>query len=86
MIFRQCYFYFFFQTRGGGWVGFQKFGKFQTFFFLNPSLITFVFFSVLNSLAFSSGEFVVVGWVGMSVPTDYLVAPVLNWIGLGCDN
>ena len=24
------------------------------------------------------------GWVG--VPTDYLVAPVLNWTGLGCDN
>ena len=33
MIFRPCYFYFFFQTRVGGWVGFQKFGKFQTFFF-----------------------------------------------------
>ena len=23
----------FFQTRGGGWMDFQKFGKFQTFFF-----------------------------------------------------
>ena len=23
---------------------------------------------------------------GVGVPTDYLVAPVLNWTGLGCDN
>ena len=26
------------------------------------------------------------GWGGLGVPTEYLVAPVLNWIGLGCDN
>ena len=23
---------------------------------------------------------------GWGVPTEYLVAPVLNWTGLGCDN
>ena len=27
-----------------------------------------------------------VGWGGVGVPTDYLVAPVSNWTGLGCDN
>ena len=28
-----------------------------------------------------------VGWLGgWSVPTEYLVALVLNWTGLGCDN
>ena len=32
MIFRLCYFYFFFQTRRVGWVGFGKYGKFHTFF------------------------------------------------------
>ena len=26
------------------------------------------------------------GWGGLGVPTESLVAPVLNWIGLGCDN
>ena len=33
MIFRPCYFYFFFHTRRVGWVGFGKYGKFHTFFF-----------------------------------------------------
>ena len=26
------------------------------------------------------------GMGGWGVPTEYLVAPVLNWTGLGCDN
>ena len=38
MIFRPCSFYFFFRTLGVGWVGFEKCGKFRTFFFLKPSL------------------------------------------------
>ena len=43
MIFRPCYFYFFFHTRRVGWVGFGKYGKFHTFFFffLKPSLKLF---------------------------------------------
>ena len=39
MIFRPCYFYFFFCTLQVGWVGFEKYGKFRTFFFLKPSLM-----------------------------------------------
>ena len=48
-------------------------------------LSTFVFWSTLKSFKFSFDEFVW-GGVGWGVPTDYLVAPVLNWTGLGCDN
>ena len=33
MIFRPCYFYFFFRTLRVGWVGFEKCGKFRPFFF-----------------------------------------------------
>ena len=32
-------FLFFFRTLRVGWVGFEKCGKFRTFFFLKPSLI-----------------------------------------------
>ena len=51
--------------------------------------MTFVILSTLNSLPFSKGQFVVeLGGVGGSggVPTDYIVNPVLNCTGLGCDN
>ena len=51
MIFRPCYFYFFFRTLWVGWVGFEKCGKFRTFFFfLKPSLMWLVVSRELNFL------------------------------------
>ena len=50
MIFRTCFFLFFFRTLRVGWVGFEKCGKFCTFFFLKPSLKgSFTFFKNIHN-------------------------------------
>ena len=53
MIFRPCYFYFFFRTLRVGWVGFEKCGKFRTFFFffLKPSLTYKFWIDIFQNVA-----------------------------------
>jgi len=73
MIFRPCFFYFFSKL---GWVvGFQKFGKFQTFFFWTASL------SFIVELWLSKGNTALITKVDKRIHQLYIDTSEVNMIG-----
>ena len=83
--------FFFFRTLQVGWVGFEKCGKFSTFFFLKPSLIYILsgqnqgystrikksYFG--HTFSFDTKKsFLVGGWLGWWVKSDLIGKPTLK--------